>query len=111
MPSPQQSKRSGRAAEQQVVEWLRGNGYPHAERRILAGAKDRGDVAGVVGLTIEIKAEKRLDLPGYLRELDVERSNTGDEHGLVIVKRRGTLDVGDWFAVQTVRDWFRMWAA
>lgn len=105
MPSPQYSKRVGAAAEQKVCDWLAENGWPHAERRRLRGSSDCGDVAGVIGCTIEIKAEKRIDLSGYMTELAVEMANNGDHHGVAIVKRRGTTDVGRWYAVMPVALW------
>lgn len=108
MGSPQQSRRVGAAAEQQVCDWLRAHGFPHAERRHLSGANDRGDVAGMVGICCEVKAERRTDLAGWLAELQAEQANTGDPHGLVIAKRRGTLDVGRWYAVTSVEAHVRL---
>ena len=39
-----------------------------------------------------------------LRELDVERANGGTSRGVLIVRRPGWPDPGEWFAVQRVRD-------
>lgn len=99
------SKAKGRDAENAVVEWLIANGFPNAERRRLAGANDRGDVAGMPELTIEVKAEKRLNFSSYMSEVKAERENTGDAYGVAIVKKRGTLDVDDWYAVMPA-SWF-----
>ena len=99
------SKSKGRDAENAVVEWLKANGFPAAERRRLSGAFDKGDIAGVHNLTVEVKAEKAITLSGYMTELRNEVDNTGDEYGVAIVKKRGTLEVDQWYAVMPA-EWF-----
>lgn len=103
------SKAKGRDAENAVVKFLLEHGFHRAERRRLTGANDRGDIAGVDDLTIEVKAEKRIDLAGYMKELAAEVENTGDEFGVAFVKRRGTTDVGEWYAVMPVSWFVRLW--
>lgn len=97
------SKAKGTAAETAVVGYLRQRGWIHAERRALAGNVDRGDIAGVVGVTLEVKNCKTIDLAGWLREALVEQANNGDPVGAVIAKRRGTTNPADWYALMTVR--------
>jgi hypothetical protein len=94
------AKRKGTAAETAVVEHLRAF-WPHVERRALAGSRDRGDVAGIPGVVIEVKAAARLEIPGWLRELEVEIANDQPATGLLVVKPRGVGDrrVGDWWAI------------
>ena len=104
----------GREGENGPVAFLIKHGWPHAERRAKAGAKDRGDIAGVAGVCIEAKNEKTINLAGYMGELEAEMSNTGAGMGFVVVKRRGfpfktgdpeaTVDnVGEWYAVLPMR--------
>ncbi len=99
------AKAKGASAEQAVVDWFRTHGRPHVERRRLTGTADKGDLAGIPGCVIEVKNEARIDLPGYLRELAVEMANANADTGVVIVKRRGSTDVGGWYAVLTVEAW------
>jgi len=108
MSKQQYSKAKGRDAEKQVVQYLRANGYPNAERRRLMGAKDCGDVAGITGLVIEVKSEKKINLAGYMDELEVEVTNEEARdprlamlgvRGLVVIKRRGVTDPAKWYAV------------
>jgi len=99
------AKAKGRDAENDVVEWLRANGRPHAERRRLTGSSDQGDIAGLPYVVIEVKAEKSIDLPGYLRELETEIRNANADTGVVIVKRRGSTDVSTWYAVLPAQRW------
>ena len=56
------AKRKGPAFEGQVVSYLREHGFPQAERRVMGGSRDRGDVAGVPGWVLELKATRALDL-------------------------------------------------
>ena len=83
------SKQKGTAFETAIVGYLREHGFPYAERRALHGNHDRGDVAGVPGWVLELKAEKKIDLAGYVAEVEVERVNDGAQFGAAVVKRRG----------------------
>ena len=93
------SKAKGREAENAVVNYLNQRGWRTAERRRLTGANDRGDISGMEDLTIEVKAEKRIALAGYMKELEAEMENTGDRYGVAVIKKRGTLDPAHWYAV------------
>ena len=108
MASTQYAKAKGRNAENAVVEWLKQNGYRNAERRRLAGAADRGDIAGVYGVVIEVKAEKRINLAGYVDEANIEAVNDGAELGVAWVKRRGKTSPGDWYVVMDGATFTRM---
>lgn len=96
------SKQKGTAYETEIVQYLRGRGWVHAERRTLSGAHDRGDISGVVGVVIECKNAKTHDLPGWLNELETETANADADVGLLFVRRRGTTDRGRDYAVMTV---------
>ena len=103
MTSPQ--KRKGSAAELAVAKWLNRLGWTGAERSRCGWTDDRGDIDGIPGVCIEVKNEKRIDLPGYLRELEVEMKNAKAWAGAVIVKRRGSTDPADWYAVMPAQKW------
>lgn len=92
----------GTAAETAVVRWLQDHGFPYAERRALHGNSDKGDITGCGPLVLEIKNHKTLDLAGWVKELETEMDNAGVDTGAVIAKKRGTTDVGDWYAVMPV---------
>lgn len=101
MANPNKAK--GSAAERAVAKWLADHGWPDAERRYDAGRHDdRGDIRGVPGVTIEVKNHQRIDLAGWMKELEQEMGNSGDSVGFVVVKKRGTTDVGQWYAVLPV---------
>lgn len=102
------AKARGTNAESAVVTYLQGRGWPHAERRALAGGKDKGDVAGIYGIAgtvvIEVKARKALAVPAWLREAADERINAGAAVGLVVSKPVGVgaTRVQDWHCHMTV---------
>lgn len=91
------SKRKGTAAESAVVTYL-SQWWPHVERRALSGSNDKGDIAGIAGAVVEVKAHKvsSQSFPAYVDEANTERDNAGAELGLAWVKRRGTTDPGRW---------------
>ena len=96
------SKQKGSAHERAVVDYLKANGWKHAERRLAGDKNDRGDIAGVPGIVLECKNEKRIDLAQYMRELEVEAAIDKADAGAAIVKKRGTTDVADYYAVMPV---------
>lgn len=91
------SKAKGTAAETAVVRYLKGFKWQYAERRTLAGQNDRGDIAGIPGVVIEVKAEKSLSLSGWLKEANTECANDNADIGVVWHKKRGTTDPGQWY--------------
>lgn len=104
------SKRKGTAWETAIVCYLLANGVPHAERRTLGGAKDRGDIAGIPGVVIEAKSAARLDLAGWIDETETERRNDRSSVGAAWVKRRGKASPGHGYVVMTGERFLRLLA-
>ena len=98
--TPASIKAKGRNAENMFVKFLSAWG-PSVERRRLAGVHDRGDIAGVPDTVVEVKSGAKLDLPGWLRELEVEMANDGARFGCVAVKPRGVTDGSRFYCVMT----------
>jgi hypothetical protein len=100
------AKRKGTAAETAVVRFLQANGWPQAERRALAGAADRGDVAGLP-VVVEVKNAARMELAAWLDEAVKEAGQRSPYYGqvppsdgtagVVWHKRRGKASPGDWY--------------
>lgn len=105
------SKRRGTGWETAVVRYLCDSGVLHAERRALAGTKDRGDVAGIPGIVVECKNEKAVSLAGWLDEANVERDNDGADAGFVWFKRRGKTSPGDAYVLMDGATLVRLLAA
>lgn len=96
------AKRKGTAAESAVVAYLRDAGAVHAERRSLNGAKDRGDVAGIPGVVIEVKNHAHIDLAAFVDEAERESWNGPvSEVGVAWIKRRGKGSPGEWYVAMT----------
>ena len=97
------AKQKGTAAETAVVKYLQENGFPYAERRALHGTADKGDITGCGPVVFEIKNHAKLDLAGWLKELEAEMVNAKVDTGAVIAKKRGTTNPGEWYAVLPAR--------
>ena len=95
------SRQKGTAWEVRIVEYLRTHGAPHAERRALNGAKDRGDVAGIPGVVIEAKNEKTMSLAGWVDEAEAEAVNARAELAVVWHHRRGKASPGQAYVTMT----------
>ena len=92
------SKAKGTAFERAVATYFVEHGWPDVDRAPLRGNLDRGDLVGIPGWVLELKAHKSIDLGGYMAEVAVERVNAGVEWGAAIVKRRGK-SIGDAYVV------------
>lgn len=80
------AKAKGTRGETEVVRYLR-QWWPQAERRALSGSEDRGDVAGIPGLVVEVKAAQRQMLAAWQRETLKEMENAGATACVLVVKR------------------------
>lgn len=98
---PASAKAKGRKAENEIVAYLQENGYPEAERRRLSGVQDKGDVAGVRDVCIEVKNQKTHELANWLDQLFREMEHAKATWGAVMFPRirKG---VGGWYALTTV---------
>jgi hypothetical protein len=111
-PRRRRPKDIGTATETAVVNYLREHGWPHAERRALAGTHDLGDIIGTPGICWEIKGGKAAEtagdgqVAGWLAETERERWNAQADFGVLVMKRKacGTASVGRWWAVMQASD-------
>lgn len=101
-------KSLGTSHETAIKKWLRENGWPYASRRTLAGSGDEGDLrlSERVPFTIEAKTAKsttdKASLGAFMKELVAEVENSESEAGAVVLKKRGTTDVGEYYALMPV---------
>ncbi len=98
------AKKAGTSWESAIVQALVDHGWPHAERRRLAGAKDRGDIAGIAGVVIEAKNTARIELAAAVDEARAEAKNDntgvlGLSHGVAWIKRKGKSSPLDGYVV------------
>jgi Holliday junction resolvase len=98
------NKAKGTSAETALVNYLKVNGFPLAERKAMQGANDAGDVTGTIGLAWEVKNHRTYKIPAWLEELEVETENAGADFGVLVVKPVGVgiTRVESWWAVMPV---------
>lgn len=92
-------RRKGTAWESRIVEYLQRSGWAYAERRALAGAYDRGDIAGVPGVCIEAKSAARHELAAWVDEANKEAENDRAGLGVVWAHRKGKSSPGDGYVI------------
>lgn len=106
--SRRSAKDAGARFERAIADCLAHWIDDRIDRRVKSGSKDRGDIGGLrhgpARVVIECKDVARLDLPGWLREAEVERGNDDALVGLVVHKRRGTANPLDQYVTCTIRD-------
>ena len=103
--NPKYNKVKATAYESAMVKFFRKLGHM-AERLRLAGRADEGDIAAVIAgktYVLELKNVKKIDLPQFWREAEVEAKNYAKARGLeqvppayVIVKRRNASIEKSW---------------
>ena len=91
------SRRKGYNAENDVVNYLRLNGAPHAERR--APGTDGPDITGTPGIAWEIKNQAKLCLSEWADQAETQRLIKNDAYAPLVVKRRGKANPGEWFTI------------
>lgn len=108
------AKQAGAKFEKLVADFLAENLDDRIERRVLGGAKDRGDIANVRDshnrrIVIEAKDYGgKLNLPQWTKEAHQEAVNDNAHVGIVIAKRRGTTDPGKQWAIMEVEDLIKL---
>lgn len=114
------NRRRGKTAEVKVANYLREQGWPHAERARRTGFRvpgrevaDPGDIAGCPGIIWSVKDTQVERLPEWLAELDA-MGEPGDQVGglrLLVVKRRQKGSPAEWWCWVTVDQlhWLLAW--
>lgn len=103
------SKAKGTTFESSLLPYIR-NYYPDAERRILAGALDKGDflLPGEKRFIIEAKNCKTMSLSEWMREAEREAKNADVPYGIVVHKRKGKTDPAEQWVTMTLRTFLQL---
>jgi hypothetical protein len=102
------SKIIGTRFETLIARYLQTAGFPHAERRALQGALDKGDIGGCGPLVFECKAAKRHELSSWIEETVSETRNANADYGILVVKRNGHNTGEEQYAVMRLEDMVRL---
>ena len=110
------ARAKGTAWESVIVAYLKSEGFVMAERRALAGALDKGDIAGIHGVVIEAKNTKAINLAQFIDETKAEVANAEADFGVAWIKRRGKTAPAEGYVVMTGEDFIKVlnrwtWAA
>src|SRR5271156_5318803 len=91
--------RKGSSFERQTADYWRDHYDDRIDRRVKTGARDKGDIAnlrlGSHRLVLECKAERSVNLAGWIKEAQLEADNDGALLGAVVAKRKGKGDPAD----------------
>ena len=104
--SPQSAKRWGVDTEVKMVTHLQQVWGLLVERRRLEGVLDRGDIAGIRKVVVEVKAATgdTASISTWLNELKAEVNNDSADIGFIAARPRGKPDPKDWYAVLPLTD-------
>lgn len=96
--------RKGTKGETDRVNYFRCRGWRYATRIPKAGAKDKGDLIldQAVPVMIESKETKAFTPSTFIAEMEAQIKNAEAEFGFVVVKKKGTTDVGRYYCLTTV---------
>ena len=95
--------------ETTVKMWLREHGWPYADRKAKNGSLDLGDLrlSERIPFVIEAKSSRstteKAALSTFIKELEAEVVNDHAAAGAVVIKKRGTTDVGEYYALMPVK--------
>ena len=101
--------KKGPLFEKQVVVYLQRAFGGAIERRVMGGANDRGDVAGLYWqgrpFVIEVKNRNRVELAAWMGELEAECGNADTDMGAVVFHRKGkgASSMGDQYVLMDLR--------
>ena len=103
------AKAAGARFERLIADYLaRELDDDRIDRSPRAGAKDKGDIAGVRirghKLAIECKDTARMNLPQWAREAEAEATNAEAVAGIIVHKRHGVSTPDQQWATMTMKD-------
>lgn len=98
----QSRKHRGYASQRIVADYLRDNGFPHAEP--VGAGRSGSDVTGLVGIDLEIKARRGLDLPALMRQLNERAADGVLGIGVLRLDGQGPASIEQWPAVLCLSD-------
>lgn len=107
------AKKAGAKFERDIADTLAKHIDDRIDRRVKTGAKDCGDIANLRTawndkITVECKNTTRLNIGGWLKEVERERINDDAYIGVVMFKRHGIADPLEQCVMMTVRNFIKL---
>lgn len=102
------AKRKGARGESEVIRLWEDGGFPQAQKTPDGAMLDRGDVAGIPNLTVEVKTYTDFAdaVSRGLLDLAREKQNNKTPWGVLFAKRRNK----GWVAVMPADEFVALWA-
>jgi len=98
----QARKHRGYRTQRVVAERFADNGFQHAEP--VGAGRAGSDIVGLVGIDVEVKARRDLNLVGLMKQLDARAKDGVLGIGVVRPDGMGETSVGMWPAVMCLDD-------
>ncbi len=98
----QARKHRGYRSQRVVAERFADNGFPHAEP--VGAGRAGSDIVGLIGIDVEVKARRDLNLVGLMKQLDARAKDGVLGIGVVRPDGMGETTVGMWPAVMCLDD-------
>lgn len=98
----QARKHRGYRSQRVVAERFADNGFPHAEP--VGAGRAGSDIVGLVGIDVEVKARRDLNLVGLMKQLDARAKDGVLGIGVVRPDGMGETSVGMWPVVICLDD-------
>jgi hypothetical protein len=100
--TPASRKQRGYDSQRIAATYLQTHGFPHA---LSTGAGRSGtDVTGLVGIDLEVKARRDLDLPDLMRQMRTRHTTGVLSIGLVRLNGQGEASIDEWPAILRFAD-------
>ena len=99
-------KQRGYDSQRIVADYLKSNGWPYAEP--VGAGRPGSDVTGIVGIDIEVKARRDLDLTGTMRQIQARQGDNGIGLAVIRPDGYGPARIDEWPAVMPLRVMVRL---
>ena len=97
------AKKKGNAGEHSVAHFLERNGIRAFRNSMSGGSIWKGDIANNLGLCLEVKTVKKLNLQEAWRQVQADSSKS---HGIpTLFVRFDNMPKDSWLVVQESSDW------
>ena len=98
----QHRKHRGYRTQRVVAERFAANGFPHAEP--VGAGRPGTDIVGLVGIDVEVKARRDLNLVGLMKQLNARAQDGVLGIGVIRPDGMGETTVGLWPVVMCLDD-------